>query len=496
MILAGFAGITLLMFLVMGWLISRSQSHDEHVAQHEFQEHIDDVATVVSVEVSNLEKLAKQIARHPDLPALMSRGDAREIQDWTVRTRELIPDIVGLAIFDHEGNLYGDGAAQHVGPKCREDVGKLVNGLPVPQLPFHDVNIDNRHFDIVVPLGGASSQGDFLMISFRISLVEHRIRQMMNPDNGYLLSNLEGQELIGAGLTHDSDHYLYHKTISRTDWMLEAGSNLSGFTEFSRESWGIFGAVGVGTLLLAALITLMLRRRVEYDMQILKKQMAMIHECRHEDTTSLALPYFVETQELNRFINQQSANIVKLTSELEKEARHDPLTALFNRRALDESESRWLSLAHRGFNIGVLLLDLDGFKQVNDGLGHELGDRVLIEFADRLRAITRLSDECFRYGGDEFVVVQVDVNGVQMQQWFEKLQAAVTVITGKIVHPENPELGLGVSAGCAWIGTEDESIKAVIQRADLALYRAKGAGRGCLMFEADNATQTNLPPVA
>ena len=287
MILAGFVGITLSTVVVLGWQIYRSQTHGEIHSQGEFQLHTGHIATVLSVEIANLHKLTEQIARNPELLNLLSFGDPLEIQAWTIRTRELIPDTVGMAIFDQAGNLYGNSAPQRIGQRCRADARKLIYEMPTLTLPFHGDNGDFRHFDIVSPIEIKGIPSNFLLISFRASLLENRIRQMTAWDASYVLYNSNGEALVEVGANPGNGAYRDRRAVPGSDWVLEANSDLAHNLEFSRQSWGIFTLFAVGTFLVAIFFTLFLRRRLEEDMHILKRQMAIIHDSKFDDTVAL-----------------------------------------------------------------------------------------------------------------------------------------------------------------------------------------------------------------
>jgi diguanylate cyclase (GGDEF)-like protein len=157
-------------------------------------------------------------------------------------------------------------------------------------------------------------------------------------------------------------------------------------------------------------------------------------------------------------------------------AQHDPLTDLPNRALLEDHLRQALGQAQRDQRqIAVLLLDLDGFKRINDTLGHLVGDRLLRAVGDRLRHSLRASDVVARFGGDEFAVVQTAVNDPR----------AAAVLTRKLLATlARPfELGgepmiLGASAGIALFPEHGETPEALIEAADLALYSAKEEGRG------------------
>jgi diguanylate cyclase (GGDEF)-like protein len=158
---------------------------------------------------------------------------------------------------------------------------------------------------------------------------------------------------------------------------------------------------------------------------------------------------------------------------LSADASRDPLTGLPNRRHLTTELEREHALARRGRPaFSVLLLDVDHFKAVNDDRGHQAGDLVLAEIADRLRGRARTSDVVGRWGGEEFLIVAPDTSATGAVSLAEDLRAAVSEaaieIDGKAV---TVTASVGVAA---W---ERETVEELVARADQALYEAKKAGR-------------------
>ena len=164
-------------------------------------------------------------------------------------------------------------------------------------------------------------------------------------------------------------------------------------------------------------------------------------------------------------------------AELDRMTRIDPLTGLHNRRHLDEELARRHTDARRHHDpLGVILLDLDHFKNVNDTYGHPAGDIVLREFATRLTNQLRVADIAGRWGGEEFLVIlpRTDLAGVvEVAERIRNVTAEHPIIVGdQAVH-------LTVSGGCA-VGngqTPDE----LLHTADIRLYQAKAAGRNKIM---------------
>ncbi|WP_294390293.1 GGDEF and EAL domain-containing protein [uncultured Sphingomonas sp.] len=154
----------------------------------------------------------------------------------------------------------------------------------------------------------------------------------------------------------------------------------------------------------------------------------------------------------------------------EFQASTDPLTGLLNRRGLQQR----LEQLSPGSACGILAIDLDGFKQVNDRLGHDIGDAVLVEAGARLRAMVRDTDLVARLGGDEFVMILagIDVAGL------ERLAERATQALGEgFAAVGGSDLRVAASVGATWLPHPPTSTDSM-SRADAALYEAKAAGRG------------------
>jgi diguanylate cyclase (GGDEF)-like protein/PAS domain S-box-containing protein len=163
---------------------------------------------------------------------------------------------------------------------------------------------------------------------------------------------------------------------------------------------------------------------------------------------------------------------------------HDPLTGLPNRALLQDRLDHAVEMARReGHRVGVLLLDLDNFKAVNDTLGHPSGDRLLRLVATRLAGTVRGSDTLARLGGDEFALVQDRVDGpADCARPAERMVEALR----RPFELDGQEIHSGVSIGVALTPEDGESAAELLKSADLALYRAKAEGRGrhCLFEPA------------
>jgi diguanylate cyclase len=157
---------------------------------------------------------------------------------------------------------------------------------------------------------------------------------------------------------------------------------------------------------------------------------------------------------------------------LHDQVTHDGLTGFLNRRTMDETVAIELQRAARYHrDLSVIMLDLDEFKEVNDRLGHQEGDRLLRVFADCIRRLTRSSDAAFRYGGDEFLLMLPETSREGAEQFLARLNDV-----------ECPELEtvLGHLTFSAGIATHfnDRQATDLIKRADDRLYQSKRLGSG------------------
>ena len=153
----------------------------------------------------------------------------------------------------------------------------------------------------------------------------------------------------------------------------------------------------------------------------------------------------------------------------------DALTGLHNRRYFHETLAREVARAQRySRSLALIVFDLDDFKAINDRIGHLAGDGVLAEAADRVREVVRSADVACRVGGDEFAVILPESSLKDADQLYKRLEQAVST------RPVGQAGRLHLSAGVTELRPDDDTIS-FFERADEALYRAKGAGKGTVV---------------
>jgi diguanylate cyclase (GGDEF)-like protein len=162
----------------------------------------------------------------------------------------------------------------------------------------------------------------------------------------------------------------------------------------------------------------------------------------------------------------------------------DALTGLHNRRYFHETLAREVARAHRyDRTLALVVFDLDDFKAINDRIGHLAGDSVLAEAADRVRDVVRSADVACRVGGDEFAVILPESSINDADQLYKRLEHAVSA------RPVGQAGRLHLSAGVTELLPEDDAVS-FFERADEALYAAKGAGKGTVVAVDSATTKT------
>ncbi len=169
--------------------------------------------------------------------------------------------------------------------------------------------------------------------------------------------------------------------------------------------------------------------------------------------------------------------------ELVRLAQFDQLTGLPNRTLLRERVNHALARAMRsGSGVATLILDMDRFKEINDMLGHEVGDKLLIKAAKRIRANVRDQDTVARLGGDEFAVV---LEGVSEPKEVLPVIERIVDSLREVTTVDGHEVNTSTSIGIAMYPENGNNLSELLRAADLAMYQAKSSGRACYQFFAD-----------
>ncbi|MCO5730469.1 diguanylate cyclase [Rhizobium sp. SSA_523] len=178
-----------------------------------------------------------------------------------------------------------------------------------------------------------------------------------------------------------------------------------------------------------------------------------------------------------RNLRKTTVTAIQAGVESRQQAINDPLTGLLNRRGLQEAAVAMLSHQRP---LVLLYLDLDGFKAINDDLGHAAGDELLCQLSARLREAVPDAAVC-RLGGDEFLVLA----SISTRTMAAHMAATLIAVVSAPYVINDRLSSVGISIGISRVGSEETDLVPATGRADRALYRAKTAGKGCYVFDDD-----------
>ncbi len=222
-----------------------------------------------------------------------------------------------------------------------------------------------------------------------------------------------------------------------------------------------------------------------------------IHSCTYRLTTHKDYMGELTFSRSTRFREHELANIEGLISTLVYPLRNavrytealaaafrDPLTGAGNRIALDKTLEREVELAKRHNQpLSVLMLDIDHFKNVNDTYGHAMGDEVLKQVVTSISSCIRQTDMCFRYGGEEFLIMLASADTEGAHRIAERIRSS---IEAAVFTHEKGSLSITSSIGSATLYASD-TMHSICERADSALYKAKNSGRNRVITDREEA---------
>ncbi|MEW8561778.1 MAG: diguanylate cyclase, partial [Candidatus Thiodiazotropha sp.] len=215
------------------------------------------------------------------------------------------------------------------------------------------------------------------------------------------------------------------------------------------------------------------------EIQKTKKSVSVVHKHYNSQGKVMyvdvrATPIFDDSGEHVVQIIESHRDItdtINMEKQLQYIAETDRLTQIYNRTKFDEelkNQIAWASLTNNRF--GLIMLDLDHFKQVNDNFGHDVGDAVLKKTVELLHTRIRKSDILARWGGEEFMIIAPDIDQSDLLSMIESLRSSIENI-------EHEGVGRVTASFGASIITHNDNIQSLLKRVDMALYRSKHSGR-------------------
>ena len=258
----------------------------------------------------------------------------------------------------------------------------------------------------------------------------------------------------------------------------DSATDITQLTQTARRlSEWVLGIAMIGMLMILAAYLYINRNLLK---PIAETALALKEEARGATDIRPPPVHLRETRDLVEAFSEMRRQVHQRQRYLNHIAHHDVLTQLPNRALFRDRLEHALAIALRGESqVGLMFLDLDEFKQVNDSLGHLVGDELLRTVAERLVSLVRNSDTVARLGGDEFAIL---VEGINRREDMSRLAHKILEVVAKPMVLDGQRLQISVSIGIATAPHDDISADYLIRDADAAMYEAKRQGRAAYCF--------------
>ena len=299
-------------------------------------------------------------------------------------------------------------------------------------------------------------------------------------------ADIQQLDLADAIDTVQSTSFAHEDFLSRTLPLRGDGSVIAvlhvsleeAMRPYQALKWQLL-TVLIGTLALSLLLASKLSRSVTQPVKWLLSAAKRIGEGKYDRPIDTSRGD--ELGQLARTFNNMQRGIAQREADILHAASHDTLTNLPSRSIVDDRIGEAIKRATRGATeFCVLMMDLNRFKEINDTLGHQIGDQVLVAVADRLRKVVRECDTAARLGGDEFLIILEDCKAHQARETVHRMQ---TVLAAPLQIDE-VQINVSLSMGIAAFPEDASDAESLLRRADIAMYSAKEAQVSLALYRA------------
>lgn len=447
--------------------------------EEELQVTATDKAHHVSQYLGFYEQQITSLAAIPEVHDMAVFGDRDAAQAWALQARRFLPRTVGLAIASAEGLVLGEPPALRLGPQCVADLSRLQQSQALPRPPVHTDIPDLAHFDLTAPVRDDSGAVvGILFVSFKLNVLQEILSQAADAGQYLELHDAHGHTLASAGtppLDSASDMRGHNVPVAGSQWTLH-------LKQVMKPPATIYMVLVFSVLLMWLAVTILVVYSVASITSLFSGELEgvrkMLSRVQQGDFDTTSVPFQLEeTVPVIAAIAGLARDIQESQQRLAGMSQTDELTGLTNRRHFNEEYLRDLDFAQRGIPVCLALIDLDGFKGLNDSAGHAAGDQMLRLLGQSLKHTARKTDCTARLGGDEFAVLLVQMDVENAHVWLERLrrdfdtrQANDPLLSW---HPR-----CTFSSGFVRIDPKrDRILDDATCRADEALYQAKRDGK-------------------
>ncbi len=445
-------------------------------------------AQLIAERLKTYQNILEHWAQQTSLHQLLKHPAPHTALQWIASHRASLPHVLALNIQNAQGQWL-DTVPATLLPQCQAQMERLsdidyLNKHPMPARLHSSPNGQEKHFDLYTLIQDKEQVLGVLYLTISLKLLEDTFKQLYLPTQSSLqVRVMDGREqLIYAARSHTKNNAQQQWQLTRrirvypSHWQLEIRQIHE--TDHSQLIIVLI-SLGAGFLLTIGVVAVtqrLLMRDYLSDFEALKELVSHIAESRPVQDFALA-PRLQETAKMLAAIRPTAEKIQQAHQELEHLSRTDELTQLANRRAYQNALQQAMTEARDGMSIALILLDLDGFKLLNDTAGHPVGDEILKLLARiLLKHHNPQTEFCARLGGDEFACILFNTQHTRITQWLERVRN--DFMQGQQQQfAQYPQCTL--SFGFTFIDGEnpEENDDRAFRRADHALYDAKKAGK-------------------
>lgn len=343
------------------------------------------------------------------------------------------------------------------------------------------------YYAVVLPLGEQARAGFLhlvLNLTHNLTVAETTLGMPLRlsfSDGAVVYRSRSWPESMNPATHRVVDYSLQAYADTKTHMTLSLSKDLRAFNAKQAETQRFILVLAIVAILFTVGVALaVLQKTVINPLRALTGQLRKLRQDEHALGEQLAITGNAEVVELGAGFNDMTARLQVLCHDLEKQAHTDVLTRLPNRALFQEQLTQTIVAArhdHKPF--ALCLMDLDHFKEINDTLGHHVGDLLLAQVAERLRARLRASDLLARMGGDEFALLLPGLDerhaGMAARLLLQALHDPFTV--------KEQSLSIGASIGIVLYPDHGVDTDTLIQRADVAMYAAKRVNTGYAFYD-------------